>query len=879
MSAPGITYEGVLAQKGSNKGEKADVFQNVKFWVSAQVPHRSTHIKTIEANGGKVVKLEKDADILICDPAKKGPVPGSYSYQLIEDAIKEGSLDRKEDYLCRSPAPQSGSRPSTRRKSTRNMFTENDDRILRKFVVKMERLGAHTNGNDIYYKLAEMHPNHTWQSWRDRWVKKLRGLPNQPVSDGEQTPQPPSKPVASRQAAASEKSPGIKTRARFTAEEDELLLETIHQAIISHEPYQAHAHYVSLAAEFPQRTAQSWRERAMNQVAKRHKDLIAQWESEAGFHLSDEEEAVPEASEDQRAQNIQNRADAKLPAILSSKAVKSAVARDINRQLSQGTAGDEQEHQKSPSRNRSAGSVERSLPSEEPPANGGVSNNPVSPIASILQLLDTGKETTAKEQFYRDYNTFLETQGLNTRPIPSVGGKAIALWDLWNSVRSKKVELVELDWQQVAEDLGFDWLVLESIPDDLRRCYEEHLAPFAESMMDFNSEDLSDDDTDAEADEPLPSSPPVLSSLKRSLAATELVSNQIFPQSPAKRRRMDRNDEIPSTPDDVNGTLHLRHLSDLDKTPIAKGLDMQNPSQSASRSQVHSDILGEEGDEMRDRLPDLPSLRHARKPRLEPETQDFNFDTNTQVHIRNRTPDNADNESQRTVTPSQQLQQELDAMSPSIQSEAPVRTSAHREIAQTSPTPHRRARNPFIQDSDDDTRQSPKPTRNNRASGFTKKPPSKRRTLPASFLLKASAPAKSSVQNKRQPSSTVIPEAEPSPTPTPVKETPEELIDRFVSFGYPRDIVIRSLKATSWIIGNAGQVMEILKRGDPLPQRTTGVWTQRDDDSLTLVYSKISPADEKEEKKRAKEMRRLQAKHGLEQIALRKKYLLDELSE
>jgi hypothetical protein len=102
-----------------------------------------------------VVLKEKDADMLIVDPAKD-PIPGSYSYQLIEDAVNRGSLESKEDYICGLPATHSGpSRPSTKPKLTRNKFTEEEDRVLTRYVTKMERLGESVGGNDIYKKLAD----------------------------------------------------------------------------------------------------------------------------------------------------------------------------------------------------------------------------------------------------------------------------------------------------------------------------------------------------------------------------------------------------------------------------------------------------------------------------------------------------------------------------------------------------------------------------------------------------------------------------------------------------------------------------------------------------------------------------------------------------
>ncbi|KAI0903778.1 TRF2-interacting telomeric protein/Rap1 C terminal domain-containing protein [Ustulina deusta] len=882
MSAPGIPYSGVLARKGVDNDSAdvdAGVFRGLKFWVSIRVPQRKVCVGTIEENGGTVVPKEGNADILICDEARE-PVPGSYSYQLISDAVKEGSLDMKEDYMCNSLAPRLGTsnKRAPKPKLTRTTFTEQDDRILAKFVTERERLGQPIGGNDIYKELAQEYPRHTWQSWRDRWAKKLKSIPRPPVSDKKQSPQPKGTLVASGRETAVDRSPVTRSRARFTAEEDDILLEIIHHAIENHKPWNGYPPYEQLASEFPQRTYLAWRERALNHVAKQNKDQIAQWEFEAGFHSSDNEDAHVDDANEQQTPTVENNARTKLA--VTSQASGNAPVQIINR-LGEGhithksTNGDGNEDQGTiSSPTHRARSVKPSTDAKLP-AKGDLPNySTSSPIFDMPQLPEDGVTITTEGQFYRDYNTFLESAGITERRIPSVRGKAIALWDLWQSVRSKKVETAELDWQQVAEDLGFNWISMESIPEDLQQCYEEHLAPFADAMMSFNESsdegDPTEDNTDAETERLLPSSPPVLPSLKRPLATTSPV---YVPQSSPKRRRIDRSHEISSTPQHGNGNFNLRSRGSSDKTPTNSRLGRSGVIEPVSRTQARSSAR--DGDE----ITNLPEQPQGRKRTLEPETQDFNFGPDTQLYTHGEGLDHFDDDSQRGTTPSQQLLLESDARSPQIQYNTPDLAASRQETAQITPTPRRRIRVPLqLDDSDDDdVQRNGERSRSTRAPLSTQQAQPKRRTLPSSFLSKPSV-SSIVVQNDQQSSATV-PETEPQRRPSPPEETPDDIIDRFVSLGYAKDIVLRSLKATSWIIGNAGQVMEMLQQGEPLPPRTTGVWTQRDDDSLELVYSHNPPSTTKEEKKREKEMKRLQAKHGAEQIALRKRYLLDELSE
>ncbi|KAI0469080.1 TRF2-interacting telomeric protein/Rap1 C terminal domain-containing protein [Xylaria cf. heliscus] len=882
MSAPGITYSGVLAGKHADDRVNVDidtsVFKGLKFWLSARVPLRKFYVDTIQENGGEVVPKEGNADMLICNPAN-GPAPGSYSYELIADAIRAGSLNIKNNYICNTSTAR-------RPKVTRNRFTEADDKALMRFVIEMERQGENIGGNNIYKEFEEKHPHHPWQSWRDRWAKKLRNIPRPPDSDsdGEWPPQQKGTSVASRQGASSEKSLPAKTRARFTTEEDDILLETIRHTIENHEAWNGYEPYKRLASEFPQRTYTSWRDHALNHVAVKNKDQIAQWEIDATFHPSDEEGDPTENIEDQQTQPAEDKTGVKSPAAnqASNNATVAPAHTSLEKESSQRDNDDINTGLPPIPR---AGSSEAS-PSAKLPSKGNAPNySPSSPMLGIPQHPDRGVPITTKEQFYRDYNTFLETSDITDRRImPSVAGQAIALWDLWQSVRSKKIEAAELDWQQIAEDLGFNWVLVESAPEDLRQCYETHLAPFADAMMSFNDssdeeEDSTEDNADAETEGPLPSSPPLLPSLKRPLAAINPVYKHLFPQSSPKRRRLDRSDEIPSTPEHTNRTWNLRSSNGPNKTPTTSPLADYRVAKSVPRARTQSSARDEEDDEMRDGLADLPVQPLGRKRRLEPETQDFNFDLDTQSYAHDEAPGHSDNESQKETTPSQQLLQE-EAESPDIKRNATILSASRQKIVQTTPTPRRRIRGPFQSDgSDDDSiQQTRKSTGSVRAPPSTQGAEHKRRTLPASWVAKSLASTNSQALRDNHPSSTTVPETEPQRRPSPPKETPDDIIDYFISLGYTRDIVLRSLKATSWIIGNAGQVMEMMKQGEPLPPRTTGVWTQRDDESLALVYSNEPPSDAKGEKKRAKEMKRLQAKHGPEQIALRKRYLLDEVS-
>ncbi|KAL8771845.1 MAG: hypothetical protein Q9209_002783 [Squamulea sp. 1 TL-2023] len=160
-------------------GLRGTLFQGARFWLSQKVPQRNRFIEEVKANGGEVTPLEKEADVKIVDHARKQQLPGTYSYQYIEDSVRNGALEDLEQYAVGPPvgtirAVGSVIQPA---KSGRTKFTSDDDHQLVNWVNGIEQRGGATSGNEIYKQLEAKNPRHTWQSWRDRWVKTLKNLP------------------------------------------------------------------------------------------------------------------------------------------------------------------------------------------------------------------------------------------------------------------------------------------------------------------------------------------------------------------------------------------------------------------------------------------------------------------------------------------------------------------------------------------------------------------------------------------------------------------------------------------------------------------------------------------------------------------------------
>ncbi|GAM89799.1 hypothetical protein ANO11243_078380 [Dothideomycetidae sp. 11243] len=175
------------------------LFSEKKFFLLQRVPSRVALIGDIERLGGRVVKLETQAEYVIADHLRKDAPAGALSYTFIEAAVKSGDLPNEQDHristapLATSSARLVGSHGMSRpSRNTRTPFTAEDDRVLLDWVTSRAAQGASLLGNEIYKDLEIENPRHTFQSWRDRYVKTLRN--RMPLPTVTAPPTPPSEP-------------------------------------------------------------------------------------------------------------------------------------------------------------------------------------------------------------------------------------------------------------------------------------------------------------------------------------------------------------------------------------------------------------------------------------------------------------------------------------------------------------------------------------------------------------------------------------------------------------------------------------------------------------------------------------------------------------
>ncbi|KAL8978606.1 MAG: hypothetical protein Q9177_006362, partial [Variospora cf. flavescens] len=219
-----IVYTGVI----DAEGVKGNLFQGTKFWLSQKVPQRKRFIEEVKANGGEITQLEKEADVKIVDHRQKEQLPGTYSYQYIENSVRNGALEELETHAVGPPAGSLRTVGSTVQppRSSRTKFTDEDDRFLANWVISFEQRGGATAGNEIYKQLEN--PRHTYQSWRDRWVKYLKDRPRSAFISTEAPPTPPAEPSAEVKALSNSPTPQQARPKPFSKDDAEDLISVGH---------------------------------------------------------------------------------------------------------------------------------------------------------------------------------------------------------------------------------------------------------------------------------------------------------------------------------------------------------------------------------------------------------------------------------------------------------------------------------------------------------------------------------------------------------------------------------------------------------------------------------------------------------------------------
>ena len=279
---PAIVYTDMVNPADSNAG----VFADLKFFIVQRVPQRSHYVSLVESNGGRVVKLEVQADYLIADHMRHDAPAGALSYRFIEEAIKQGEIPDDESLLAHRRKATNSATTTTiatsSKKSTRTPFTDDDDKLLYALVHKANQKGLAIQGNTLYKALAAHNSRHTFQSWRDRYIKVLSIKPptgweaypddrlpplETPAVELPSTALPRS---TARSAIAS--TPGSRAKVPFTEEDDQELVAWVTKKAQQGAHISGNAIYQELEARNPRHTYHSWRDRWVRHLSRRELD-------------------------------------------------------------------------------------------------------------------------------------------------------------------------------------------------------------------------------------------------------------------------------------------------------------------------------------------------------------------------------------------------------------------------------------------------------------------------------------------------------------------------------------------------------------------------------------------------------------------------------
>ncbi|KAE8445129.1 hypothetical protein EG329_013731 [Mollisiaceae sp. DMI_Dod_QoI] len=764
-----IVYEGV--------GGGGELFSGIKFFLLQRIPTRNHFKDLIVANGGEVVPLEKQADIVIGDHARKDQPEGSISWTFIESSIRNGRVEDVENHRAGPITPavrQVGSAQPT--KKGRTPFTPEDDRVLTKWCASAERKGLSLKGNEIYQQLEAINNRHTFQSWRDRWIKHVSALPrpeNNVNEEDNENEEEDDEPGPSRRPIV--RAPPRSSVARPTA------TSALPTARIA--PRRPTA---DLAQEKSVRSPPLPRSPGANPFVQK---------SAGGNVFSDEETEELVAHYD----DIVNLSDDQIidAWIAWASANPNHTAQEwrnyfIEYVVPKVEAEEEPEMLQPPA--KAPGKAPRTIQTIPGPHSSKSTEDPVLEVrdsqGSSGQNLESPKQgkkvvdpSTTDESVFKEQLLFLADQfGLDVDFKPKICGRTIPLFRLWQVVESDEfggfdAVVGQRLWPKVARQLNFNEFKHPQAAAELQDCFAEILADFemaknetpedasltesqemalineqlrqttareTQSLEDLEVLDEDEQDDDLNYPQSTPRQPLSSPSGKRSFDTSGQDSFY------NKRQRIDKGKgkeiEIPSTPEDViNGGQTIR--SSFQPSPLNY----------TSAQPEHQDDEGDESesDELYIRPPNFQrAVLSAVESRvtaraLEPETQDFHFPPEQEEDIHAA----------------------LDDLTPS-----PVRSSA--KIPDRS-----------------------------RASDVAT-----HGTVHSS--------------NKNEDSSTQ------SQTESQRKEELQAFVDNWVSLGYPLDTVIEALEITTMETPNAGYVMEQLMEGAGVPEDIPGVWTWYEDEAL-----------------------------------------------
>lgn len=540
------------------------------------------------------------------------------------------------------------------------------------------------------------------------------------------------------------------------------------------------------------------------------------------------------------------------------------------------------------------------------------------------------------DTFYDDLNTYMNTVDSKINLNPIIGNRQFTIWDLENAVGSQDVDIEDVEWNQVADFLGYEDYD-DYIPDQLQECWEENLRDFVNFMKDFDMSRLEPDPTADSGDEAI------------SDAAREAEEGLMIPNTMEEDEGPASDEEPEEAQEDY---IVAEAAEEYETAPQERGSD------ELSEEAPEEDIVAEaaEYENTEPQLPSLAAPSSVRKKRALDTTPLPSIDTNfkrrrlapnavipsTPEHLlgfltsvdgktqpspsvarslriqrlrhynlddtikdsQDDTQDRLKSPPQRPATrePSPDLGS-MEIRTPVLERiESAYDTTPSQQLereseAGSSPFTARAERAPIaIAEHDDEDEEEDETIASPQQAATPQPKPAplpapKKRALPSSFRNSTSTsiphpapqpePARrhSTTNNNRRTSS----HGNPPPSMTRQPSSIPQWVEHYESLGYPRTTVNKAMLATTMNPGTlVTTVLESLARGTGIPPNIAGIWTDRDDRALrhVLAYDldrdPLDAADQLSLKKALREERRLLNKHGKLWMDQRKQFLADK---
>ena len=413
--------------------------------------------------------------------------------------------------------------------------------------------------------------------------------------------------------------------------------------------------------------------------------------------------------------------------------------------------------------------------------------------------------TTDEKVFGDELTTLAQSLGLEVDFNAKICGRVIPLFRLWQVVRSDEFGgFDEVDgrnlWGKVASRLDFHEFRHANAASELKQCYEEVLVDF-ENMKDEYEEDQSLTESQEKA----------------------LIESQLRNTSGRETHVVEDDEEEIGEEDEHDG--------DLDRPPLSSPRVILTSSSKRSFGADHTN----------------QSYPYNKRQRID-KGKGREWDISS-------TPDEVVN-AQHAARTSYMTQSQIS--SPHSESEEVVPGSEVEAVKRFNfQRPERQASSARVLDPETQEFHVPPESHRQEDAWLEKSSP-----LPE---VKDLAPSNTSNAATRGSVNPAVRYDSSTQSQTDSQREREAVFRKFIDFqvseGYPEDIVIEALEATTMETKVARKILDALL-GEGIPDNMRGVWTWRDDDAL------YKPAE-------SEEYKRVVKKHGLETVEVRKRFLRD----